>query len=129
MIKDASSAIIIAIIIIVLAVCFRLRIAPQDIVGFWRPMFRGEPRGGEYRITQVPIAAAEDHARLLIEGRNADTGPVLRMHGMVRFLRKICIDGQGGKCGRLDLTGRHIDWGGGETWIREGILHCKNCIT
>jgi hypothetical protein len=119
---DAAMAILMALVVVVALVLHRLRARAEKIAGYWRPVYKGAARGGEFEATLVPDKAVERGARLVVVGRNSNAGPVLRMHGATKFPRRVCIDGDPAlHCGLLDLAGRKIEWGGGEAWIREGV--------
>lgn len=122
------AATILALTIILLIVCHKWRLGARDIEGYWRATQDGDHIGREYNV----ISRGEG---VQIVGRNSADGPLVSLDGDVRFLRRICVRGLANgaknklKCGTVDLQGRHIDWGGGYRWVREGVYHCASCIT
>lgn len=131
--RDIAIATLLAITIILIVVCRKWRLDAADVSGYWRTTLDGEHVGGEYNIVPVPEAGKR---RIRIIGRSSPIAPLVTIEGDVRFLRRICVpssslrDGDGSTlvCGSVDLQGRHLDWGKGHRWVREGLFECPNCI-
>lgn len=129
---DLLASTILALTIIVIVICYKWRLNAHDLEGYWRATQDGDHIGREYSITVDPNLEYE--GGILVIGRNDSDSPVMTFKGSVKFLRRVCMAGQltSGKiqyhCGTVDLQGRHIDWGGGHRWVREGIYSCSSCI-
>ncbi len=113
--RDVAAATVIAVVVILAVAAHKWRLRAGDIVGYWRPVKNDEDTGGEYQINPG------GH----VEGRSSAKAVIVPGAASVAFPRRVCIDG---RCGSLDLSGRHLSWGGGERWVREGVFDCASCL-
>jgi hypothetical protein len=101
---DLLIAVFIALVIIIILACMKYGLRRGDLEGYW-----GTFNGDQYRI--------QAHKG----GNIAVSGPRFQARGMIRPLRGVCIgDGERTMCGSVSLDGRWLNWGDGETWIRQG---------
>ncbi len=114
--RDVFIATIIAVVFILSVASYKWRLRAGDIVGYWRPVKDDEDTGGEYQI--APGGAVAGRPSIKTPTAILDTA-------RVGFPRRVCI---GARCGSVDLSGRHLSWGGGERWVREGVFDCASCL-
>jgi hypothetical protein len=128
--RDVFISMVLALVIIVIVISHKWRLSPRDLEGYWRVTRDGDHIGREYQISADP----HSENGIQITGRSGPKGPLLSFRGAVKFLRKVCVwdlqntDGSTLTCGSVDLQGRHLDWGGGIRWVREGVYNCSSCI-
>lgn len=97
------------LVVLVVLLIWRL----QNVEGDWQVLHGRIPTGTGVRVlrgghdVEVTVGDATDQkmARVLFPGR--------------KHSRLLCIRG---RCGILTLSGRHINWGGGVRWARQGLL-------
>jgi hypothetical protein len=107
------------------------RLRPRDAVGFWRANLNGVDTGDEIKISLGGKGLRPLPPKTPPYPQKTDDTLTASTHSQtqkadVRFLRRVCI---GDNCGTMDLSGRHIEWGKGLQWIREGVFNCQSCVT
>lgn len=107
--SDLSSAIVIAIIIILAALCFwpgLIRVKGSSLEGYW-----ASPSGALYELRD---AGGRDFVV-----HSADTATTAA--GKSSGIRGVSVPALG-KQGTVELGSRRIDWQDGDTWLRQGVL-------
>ena len=116
---DWASAALIALAVLLILACTRLRIDAADVAGAWASERTG-------RMYQIEAAGARAF-RLRGPGgeKSAPASGPADVKGRVAGARSLRA---GKRRGRLSVTGRSITWRGGDHWTRQGVSGCRHCL-
>jgi hypothetical protein len=103
-----STAISLAVVILLIVVLCWLRLRSKDVAGFW-----ASPAGSLYEIR--PTGSRTFSLRASAGGGG---GP-LHDTGRITSLRTVILSG--GRRGQVELGGRRISWARDGIWARQGI--------